>query len=140
VSCATLVDFEVDRPSTSLVAANSELHTELPPPAERTALTEIVNTIAAATGERPRGWMGPGLSETFETPRILSELGLNYVLDWCADDQPFALNVPGMISVPYSVELNDVIQFVIHRVSGEEFYRTVVDQFDELYPALPASW
>jgi len=112
---------------------NSELHTELPPPAERAALTEIVNTIAAATGERPRGWMGPGLSETFETPQILSELGLKYVLDWCADDQPFALNVPGMISVPYSVELNDIIQFVTHRVSGEEFYRTVVDQFDELY-------
>src|SRR5690606_877245 len=28
-----------------------------------------------------------------------------YVLDWTTDDQPYPLNVPGMISVRYSVEL-----------------------------------
>ncbi len=78
--------------------------------------------------------MGPGLTETFETPRILHELGYRYVLDWTADDRPLPLNVPGMISVPCSVgELNDVMLFVAHRSSGEEFYRTVVGQFDELY-------
>jgi len=38
----------------------------------------------------------------------LKELGLSYVLDWCADDEPFLLKVPGMISVPDSIELNDV--------------------------------
>jgi peptidoglycan/xylan/chitin deacetylase (PgdA/CDA1 family) len=112
---------------------NSILHADLAPAQERAALEDIANTITAATGQRPRGWMGPGLTETFETPGILSELGFRYVLDWCADDQPFALNVPGMLSVPYSIELNDVLLFVAHRASGEEFYRTVVDQFDELY-------
>lgn len=112
---------------------NSILHTDLAPIAERAALEDIVSTISRATGQQPRGWMGPGLTETFETPRALAELGFQYVLDWCADDQPFQLNVPGMISVPYSVELNDVMMFVAHRVSGEELYRTVVDQFDELY-------
>ena len=30
------------------------------------------------------------------TPRLLKGLGLSYLLDWCADDQPFALNVPGI--------------------------------------------
>jgi hypothetical protein len=44
--------------------------------------------------------MGPGLTETFDTPTLLKELGLTYVLDWTADDRPFPLNVPGMISVP----------------------------------------
>ncbi len=112
---------------------NSNLHTDLSAEAERAALENITNTIAEATGQRPRGWMGPGLTETFATPGILAELGFQYVLDWCADDQPFALDVPGMISVPYSVELNDVMLFVAHRASGEDFYRTVVDQFDELY-------
>jgi peptidoglycan/xylan/chitin deacetylase (PgdA/CDA1 family) len=77
--------------------------------------------------------MGPGLTETFETPRILKELGLSYVLDWTADDQPFLLNVPGMISVPYSVELNDLILFGSNGLTGEEFYRAVIDQFDQLY-------
>jgi peptidoglycan/xylan/chitin deacetylase (PgdA/CDA1 family) len=112
---------------------NSTLHADLTPAEERATLDGIATTIAEATGQRPRGWMGPGLTETFETPAILRELGFTYVLDWCADDQPFALNVPGMMSVPYSVELNDVMLFVAHRMSGEAFYRTVIDQFDELY-------
>jgi peptidoglycan/xylan/chitin deacetylase (PgdA/CDA1 family) len=112
---------------------NSMLHAEMTPEQERPFLEDVVNTIAAATGRRPQGWMGPGLTETFATPRILKELDLSYVLDWCADDQPFALNVRGMISVPYSVELNDIGLFVAKSLSGEDFYRAVVDQFDQLY-------
>ena len=34
--------------------------------------------VAAATGARPGGWLGPGLTETFQTPMLLSELGLLY--------------------------------------------------------------
>jgi peptidoglycan/xylan/chitin deacetylase (PgdA/CDA1 family) len=112
---------------------NSILHAQMTPAQERQVLDEIVETIAAATGRRPQGWMGPGLTETFETPKILKDLGLSYVLDWCADDQPFPLNVPGMISVPYAIELNDIMLFVSKSLSGEEFYRAVLDQFDQLY-------
>lgn len=112
---------------------NSVLHAEMTPEQERPVLEDIVTTIAQATGARPQGWMGPGLTETFATPRILQELGLSYVLDWTADDQPFALNVPGMLSVPYSVELNDIGLFVAKSLSGDDFYRVVVDQFDQLY-------
>jgi hypothetical protein len=39
---------------------------------------------------------------------VLKELGLTYALDWCTDDQPFALTVPGMMSVPYSIDVNDI--------------------------------
>lgn len=112
---------------------NSILHTGMALDEERAFLEEVVGTITQATGQHPKGWLGPGLTETFETPRLLKELGLSYVLDWCADDQPFPLNVPGMISVPYSVELNDINLFLSHGMSGEEFYRAVVDQFDQLY-------
>jgi len=103
------------------------------PAEERVFLKDVVETIAAATGQRPKGWMGPGLTETFETPKILKDLGLSYVLDWCTDDQPFPLNVPGMISVPYAIELNDIALFIAKSFSGEEFYRAVVNQFDQLY-------
>ncbi len=112
---------------------NSILQADMNLEDERIFLQDIVETIAAATGRRPKGWMGPGLTETFESPRILKDLGLSYVLDWCADDQPFPLSVPGMISVPYSVELNDIALFVAKGFSGEDFYRIVVDQFDQLY-------
>jgi allantoinase len=112
---------------------NSMFQTGMSVEQERKYLTEIVSTVSKATGHQIRGWLGPALTETFETPRLLKELGLTYVLDWCADDQPFPLNISGMMSVPYSIEINDVSLFVGKSLSGEAFYQVVVDQFDQLY-------
>jgi allantoinase len=53
------------------------------------------------------------------------------VLDWTNDDQPYALNVPGMLSVPYTVELNDLGLFA-NGITGPEFVRIVRDQYDQL--------
>ena len=112
---------------------NSSLHTAMHVDEERALLTDIVETIEAATGRRPRGWLGPGLTETFQTPTLLAELGLRYVLDWTNDDQPYRLNVPGMLSVPYSVELNDLNVFISRGMSGPDFVELVRDQLDQLY-------
>jgi allantoinase len=102
---------------------------------ERAYLTGVVETIARATSSQPKGWLGPALTETFNTPEILAELGLTYLLDWCSDDQPFPLNVKAgrMISVPYSIEMNDVSLFVGKSLSGQDFAQMVMDQFDVLY-------
>ncbi|MFI6348701.1 polysaccharide deacetylase family protein [Streptomyces sp. NPDC050560] len=112
---------------------NSRFETGMTPDEERAHLTEVVDTIAGATGARPRGWLGPGLTETFHTPRILADLGFGYVLDWTNDDQPYRLNVPGMLSVPYAIEVNDITLFVGKNLSGPEYVRIVKDQFDQLY-------
>jgi allantoinase len=55
------------------------------------------------------------------------------VLHWTNDDQPYRLNVPGMSSVPYSVELNDIGLFVSKSLSGPDFVQIVRDQTDQLY-------
>ncbi|TCO28134.1 polysaccharide deacetylase [Kribbella steppae] len=110
---------------------NSILHTGFEPDEERKILTEIVDTIETATGSRPRGWMGPGLTETHNTPELLAELGLSYVLDWTNDDQPYRLNIPGMLSVPYTVELNDLLIFP-RGITGPEFVQMIKDQYDVL--------
>jgi allantoinase len=112
---------------------NSILQAGMSADQERAYLTEVVDTIHKATGQRPRGWLGPGLTETFQTPALLAELGLSYVLDWTNDDQPYRLNVPGMLSVPYSVELNDLGLFGFKGVSGPDFVRVVTDQFEQLH-------
>lgn len=112
---------------------NSNLHTALSEDGERAELEDIITTIERATGQRPRGWMGPALTETFRTPQLLAELGLQYVLDWTSDDQPFELAVPGMLSVPYTVELNDAVLFVTKSFTGPQFRQMVIDQFDQLY-------
>jgi hypothetical protein len=75
----------------------------------------------------------PQIIEAFQTPALLAELGLRYVLDWTNDDQPYPLNVPGMLSVPYSVELNDVGLFLGKGLRGPDFVQIVKDQLDQLY-------
>jgi len=118
---------------------NSTLHTNLTPDEERTVLAEIVGTIEKTTGQRPHGWMGPGLTETFQTPALLAELGLSYVLDWTNDDQPYWLNIPGMLSVPYTVELNDLGVFTAKGLTGPDFLQMFKDHFDQLYADSSAS-
>lgn len=110
---------------------NSILHTGLERAEERQTLTEIADTIEAATGRRPKGWMGPALTETVHTPELLAELGFQYVLDWTNDDQPYELKVPGMLSVPYTVELNDLGLF-LRGLTGPDFLQMVKDQYDVL--------
>lgn len=112
---------------------NSTFQADMSVEDERAYLTEVVGTIEAATGRRPRGWLGPALTETFRTPELLAGLGLDYVLDWANDDQPYRLNVPGMLSVPYSIEVNDISLFVGKNLSGPDFVRIVEDQLDQLY-------
>lgn len=112
---------------------NSILQTDMAVDEERAFLTDVVDTIERTTGQRPRGWLGPGLTETLETPRLLAELGLRYVLDWTNDDQPYPLNVPGMLSVPYAIELNDIAAFTFNGQTGSDFAQMITDQFDQLY-------
>jgi allantoinase len=120
---------------------NSIFHANLRREEELAALAEMVDEIERATGRRPRGWLGPALTETYETPGLLASLGFDYLLDWCNDDQPYPLNVPGrrMISVPYSIELNDITQFVTNGITAPEFRQMIVDQFDVLHAEGAAS-
>jgi peptidoglycan/xylan/chitin deacetylase (PgdA/CDA1 family) len=111
--------------------SNSILQTDMSREEEIAYLTDIVSTIESHTGSRPRGWLGPALTETYETPAILADLGIDYLLDWCADDQPFHLKIPGMISVPYSIELND-LRMLASQVSAPEFLQMFKDQYEQL--------
>ncbi|MFZ0042004.1 MAG: polysaccharide deacetylase family protein [Solirubrobacteraceae bacterium] len=113
---------------------NSALWTGMGPDAERELLRGIVDTIAKATGQPPRGWLGPALTETEHTPALLAELGFTYTLDWVADDQPFPLELDGrrLISVPYSVEVNDIPAFLDRGMSAAEFGQAIVDHLELL--------
>ena len=104
-------------------------------PDERAVIRKTIDTIREFTGSAPRGWMGPGLAETFETPDILAEEGIEYVCDWCNDDQPYAMKVRSgrLVSVPYTVELNDIPIFAVQHHSSPELFNRARDQFDTLY-------
>lgn len=101
---------------------------------ERALIHEAVDTIAKATGAAPRGWLGPGRQENFDTPDLLAEAGIEYVVDWSADDLPIPLRVKSgrLLAMPYS-GITDMSAFAHWHWSGEQFYHLIRDQFDMLY-------
>ena len=104
-------------------------------PDERAVIQRSIRTIQDFSGQAPRGWMGPGLAETFDTPDILAEEGIEYVCDWCNDDQPYEMKVKAgrLVSVPYTVELNDIPIYAVQHHRSPELFERSRDQFDTLY-------
>jgi peptidoglycan/xylan/chitin deacetylase (PgdA/CDA1 family) len=98
-------------------------------------INETLSTIQSITGRAPRGWLGPGLQETWETPDLLSQCGVEYVCDFVADDQPFELSTfsSPLLALPYTLEINDSPLFMVQYHQAEEFFNRARDQFDRLY-------
>jgi peptidoglycan/xylan/chitin deacetylase (PgdA/CDA1 family) len=113
--------------STNLASLNLEQ--------ERDTIRGILKTIEQASGRRPRGWLGSGLIETYDTLDILAEEGVIYCGDWNNDDQPYPMKVKAgkMFSIPYCNEINDISVYLRKGYTGEQYLRSVVDQFDTLY-------
>ena len=91
--------------------------------------------IAQATGKAPRGWLGPGLTETWETPDLLVEEGYEYVADWVLDDQPVWLKTrtKPILNLPYTQECNDVAMMLIQHHKASEYSDRALDQFEQIY-------
>jgi allantoinase len=93
--------------------------TEMDEAAERGAVRATIDRIEAASGRRPVGWLGAGLAETWNTLDYLAEAGIRYVCDWVNDDQPYLFEIgnPPLVSLPYSVQTNDVPAYFEMKVS-----------------------
>jgi peptidoglycan/xylan/chitin deacetylase (PgdA/CDA1 family) len=102
---------------------------------QRGVIRKSIETIREFTGKAPRGWLGPGLAETWDTPELLAEAGLEYVCDWVADEQPYTIKTTSrpLVVVPYSVELNDIPMMMIQHHAAAELFNRARDQFDRLY-------
>ena len=102
---------------------------------QRQAIRDTIEAIRTLTGKPPRGWESPGLTETFETADLLVEEGIEYVADWVLDDQPMriATSAGPLISVPYTVELNDIPITALQQHRSDEILRRGIDHFDRLY-------
>jgi allantoinase len=102
---------------------------------EREDIARTSKAIAEATGRPPRGWLGPGLTETWSTPDLLAEGGYDYVADWVLDDQPVVLKTrtKPIVNVPYTQECNDVAMMLIQHHPAREYFQRAMDQFEQLY-------
>ncbi len=102
---------------------------------ERDAIQRTLDVIEKFTGKRPVGWLGPGLTETYETPDLLAEAGVKYVGDWVYDDEPteIATRHGPLVTLPYPVEINDIPILSLQHQPSEVFLRRGRDAFDRLY-------
>ena len=102
---------------------------------ERDDIRKTAAAIRGFTGKTPRGWLGPGLTETWETPDLLAEEGYEYVCDWVLDDEPVWLKTRSqpIVNIPYTQECNDVAMMLIQHHKAGEYYDRAVDQFEQLY-------
>ncbi len=115
--------------------SNSERQGDLTEYKERLLIDETTATIEKHSGHRPRGWLGPWISQSPLTPDLLQEAGYGYLLDWCHDDQPVWMKTRQgrILSVPYPQELNDIPQIVARKREGADFADMIVDSFDVMH-------
>lgn len=107
----------------------------LPPDEEHGVIRATLDTIEKASGKRPKGWLGSGLQETWNTLGYLAQEGVAYVADWVNDDQPYRMDADGrtMVAVPYSCEINDKPAYETFGRTADEFAHMICRQFDVLY-------
>jgi allantoinase len=102
---------------------------------EREDIAKTREAIKDFTGRNPRGWLGPGLTETWETPDLLVEEGYDYVADWVLDDQPVYLKTrtKPIVNIPYTQECNDVAMMLIQHHVAAEYRNRAIDQFEQIH-------
>jgi allantoinase len=70
------------------VAANQMISSAMSEEAERAFILDALARIQTICGTVPTGWIGQDFGESFRTPAMLAERGMQYVADWPNDDQP----------------------------------------------------
>src|SRR4051794_29630385 len=102
---------------------------------QRGMIRHAMDLLETFTGRRPVGWLGPGLTETYETPELLAEAGVKYIGDWVYDDEPTVIRTAQgpLVTLPYSVELNDIPMMLVQHHESDYLQKRTIDQFDRLY-------
>ena len=101
---------------------------------EAEAISRTMETMREFCGYKPRGWMGPGLTQTEKTPELLVEAGFEYTADWILDDQPCEVNTQNgkLYSIPYTTELNDIPIMLSQNHVSSILYDRTMDYFETL--------
>ncbi|MDB5374130.1 MAG: polysaccharide deacetylase [Belnapia sp.] len=104
-------------------------------PDQAAMIARSMDEIERFTGKRPVGWLGPGLTQTLETPEHLAEAGVQYIGDWVYDDEPTTIHTGKgpLVTLPYTVELNDIPMMLVQHHESDYLLKRAIDQFDRLY-------
>ena len=103
---------------------------------ERAMIEDAVRTIKQHSGQDCAGYLAPALTHTDYTLDLFAEAGGIYTCDLFHDDQPTPVKVRSgkkFISVPYSLEMNDTIAYVVNKIEPRRYAQILKDNFDRLY-------
>jgi peptidoglycan/xylan/chitin deacetylase (PgdA/CDA1 family) len=102
---------------------------------QRGMIFRSCDIIEKFTGKRPVGWLGPGLTQTFDTPEHLAEAGIKYIGDWVYDDEPTVIRTAKgpLVTLPYTMELNDIPMMLVQHHESDHLYKRTVESFERLY-------
>ena len=101
---------------------------------EREFIATAIDTLERATGVRPRGWCGQDHGESAHTPQRLADAGIEYVLDWPNDEQPYWMSTqPRLLAVPTQPEWDDVEAQWLRRVPVTRYPALVNEAFSTLH-------
>jgi peptidoglycan/xylan/chitin deacetylase (PgdA/CDA1 family) len=108
------------------------IHNEKDQPA---MIRRTLDTIQSFTGKPALGWLGPGLTETLDTPEYLAAAGIKYIGDWVHDDEPTEIKTANgpLITLPYSMETNDIPVMMVQHHEAPYWTQKCIDSFDRLY-------
>lgn len=101
---------------------------------ERAVLEDSIKTVESATGKRIRGYLAPALTHTERTFDLIAEYDFWYTCDLFQDDQPQPIKTKTgkLVSMPYSLEVNDVITYGAQAMTPWRYADILKRHFDEL--------
>jgi allantoinase len=113
---------------------NGTIASGLDEAAERELILRSIDTLEKVAGTRPRGWHSLARSQSFNTPRLLVEAGIDYMCDWVNDELPyrFATTAGDLVNLPLNHELSDR-QILVNQQHGVDSY---VEQMTDAYDLL----
>ena len=98
---------------------------------ERELIKKTLSAIGARAGGRPRGWLSIARSQSWKTPELLHEAGIEYCCDWVNDELPWRF-ANGLINLPLNHELSDRQIIATQQHSAESYAEQILDAHDWL--------
>jgi len=114
--------------------ANRMLHGKMTEAQERQEIAAALDAVEQAAGARPTGWIGQDYGESVRTPSLLAEAGLDWLMDWPNDDQPYWINpARPIVSLPNHNEWDDVQMLWLRRVPTPRYPALIAEAFETLW-------
>jgi allantoinase len=111
---------------------NTDRMFEMSDSEQATYILDCQQRFRSSSGRDFTGWFSPANTGTAETLSLAADAGLAYTADLFHDDQPSYVAGGRIVSLPYSMDLNDGWNFR-SSMEADDFVRAAIDQFECLY-------